>query len=193
MDIEYSVSKTDNRVQMCCTKSKDFERPKPLGFKIQSQKLPWKNEDDEELTAPLLCLTDEKMPESRKKLTTRENAGMTVLSQLINSDMAVDPPDEIKNKFAGFKIDRKIVLVSDWKKAFLSAISSDFEHVTDDKRAQNERQAVKRTRDSLCDKNAIVVWGDYIWHYTPELPVNTGVAVDFAKTLPATVTERDKA
>jgi hypothetical protein len=159
MDGEFSASKDGLNVILTCTKAKDFEAFKPQQFSLKSIELPWLDDDGEPLKSVCLEHTgDAKPTTSKRKLSARDDAILTALSEAIDKH-GVEPSAEIREKFAGFDkySSAKVVHVDHWRDRSYKVI------VTDKDTVDSKRMAFKRARDKLFNHGSTAEYDGYAW------------------------------
>lgn len=165
MDAEFSATKDGANVVLTCTKSKDFEAFSPQQFTLKTVDLPWPDDDGEPLKSVVLeHAGDAKPVTAKRRLSARDDAILTALSEAIDKH-GVEPPAEIKEKFAGFKgwsnSSAKIVHVDHWREFAYRTITVDCESEAD--KIDSKKKAFQRCRNKLFDGGFIVLHGDYAW------------------------------
>ncbi len=134
MDVEYKVTKSDKKVTLSCTKMKDDETPKDIGFDLKSVTL---DQDDEgkPITAPILNL-------STTFFTVDKSVTLNATDKL-----TLDTLDQL------FDENSSPVSKSDWKNACTEKypVSSDAENPD-----QARRKKFDRSLKSLLDKGFVV-------------------------------------
>ena len=166
MDGEFSATKGDGGIVLSCHKAKDFEAFKPLQFSLKPVELDWIDDEGEPLTSVCLEYDGEAKPSNkRKKLSARDDAILTALSEAIEKHGS-GPTAEIKEKFAGFSgygaDSRKVVHIDHWREQAYKTFTVDAE---DSKKPKAKQMAFKRAREKLHDDGYVVVYGDYAWRF----------------------------
>jgi RecA-family ATPase len=159
MDGEYCVSKDESAITLTCTKSKDFEVPKPLYFALKQVSLDWVDDENKPLTSVYLEHAGESVKKQKKpKLTAREDQILQSLTDALNAH-GIEPPAEIRQKFGGFGSGTfsKVVKLDDWRTSAYKAISDD---------PATNRQALKRFRDKFLG-SLIMEHAGFVWRMMP--------------------------
>lgn len=164
MDGEFSATKGEGGIVLSCHKAKDFEAFKPLQFSLKPTDLDWLDDDGEPMTSVYLEHIGEAKPSNkRKKLSARDDAILTALSEAIEKH-GVGPTADIKEKFAGFAglngDSQKIVHVDHWREQAYKTITVEAD---ESKKLKAKQMAFKRAREKLHDDGYVVVYGDYAW------------------------------
>ena len=108
--LEFEITKQDAIVRMKPTKSNEFLKPEPLAFQIESMELPWKEEDGEFSSGPLILPIDYSSPKRRTiNLGKNQKQALRILERLL---------EEQQRRLLAADHDPKSaqVLVSDWRK-----------------------------------------------------------------------------
>ena len=164
MDGEFSATKGEGGIVLSCHKAKDFEAFKPLQFSLKPVELEWLDDDGEPMTSVYLEYVSEAKPSNkRKKLTARDDAILTALSEA-SEKHGIGPTAEIKEKFAGFSglggDSQKIVHVDHWREQAYKTITVEAD---ESKKLKAKQMAFKRAREKLHDDGYVVVYDDYAW------------------------------
>lgn len=154
LDLQYHVTKNGTNVTFKNTKSKDIPPPKPIGFVIKGAPIGWTDEDGNELTAPVLELSECVTATKSMRMTHRDEMAIRSLRQATDK-YGVDPPSAMKSAFGGLT-HRKVISVEHWRNKFYSL--ADIEGDMDTK-----RKAFQRTRQKLLENKKIVTMDDYFW------------------------------
>jgi hypothetical protein len=127
MDAEYSVVKAENDITLACTKAKDFEPPKSLGFVLKPVCLNWSSEDGGQQTSVYLEYAGEagKVVKKGKSMTDRDRNILQSLTDALR-EKGIEPTAEIRKKFGGFGTGtfKNVVSINDWREYAYKAISA---------------------------------------------------------------------
>jgi len=158
---EFFIKKQDGGLILTCDKQKNASKSVPLHFKFKPVAIPDRIDDDGEPVESLcLELTDETDKTKRRKLSARDDAILTSLSDAIALH-GIEPTAEIKAKYGGFdslvgKL-RKVVAIDDWRPIAYKFV------VTDSESEGAKQKALKRCRDKLVNQGFIVEFDNYAW------------------------------
>lgn len=182
MDAEYSVVKAENDVTLACTKAKDFEPPKPLGFVLKPVCLNWPSEDGDQQTSVYLEYAGEaeKVAKEGKPMNKEDTQILQSLTDALR-EKGVEPTAEIRKKFAmtGTGTFAKVVRMDDWRPyAYKSIASEDSKDP-----AAFKRQKLGRFRKGYLGVH-LMIYDDYVWRIFPGTNKNPSER--------DSVTERDK-
>lgn len=161
VDMEYSLSKSENKLVLANTKSKDFEPPRPLSFKLRQQELDWIDDQGEQVKSAILEPTEwHPSKDSKPRLSARNQAILTALERAICLH-GIKPEKAITERFAGFGFGsgRHVVHVDHWRKEAYPVIDVDS---TDSIGADAKRKAFNRARDTL-RKNHVQTMNGFWW------------------------------
>ena len=154
LDLQYHVTKTGTNVTFKNTKSKDIPPPKPIGFIIKGAPIEWTDEDGNELTAPVLELSECVTATKTMRMTHRDEIAIRSLRQATEKH-GIEPTSAMKSAFGGMEY-KKVVGLDDWRNKFYSL--ADLEGTQDTK-----RKAFQRTRQKLLEHKKIVTMDGYFW------------------------------
>lgn len=156
MDVEYKISKVDDDVTMECTKSKEFEKPEPLSFKLKSQPLGWTDEDGKPITSAILNPSFYIKEKNGVKLSSNDNLILKVLSELIESKGMPVSENAIQklNLYEG----KKCITLEVWRDEVYPLLDVD-----SDKKQEALKKAFQRSRKKLKDAGRINMFDDHFW------------------------------
>jgi RecA-family ATPase len=164
VDAEYSVFKDDNTstVTLTCTKGKDLEKPKPMGFVLKPVQIDWtiSDEDLRPQTSVYLEYTGEVEKTAKKrKLSPRNTNILQSLTDALN-EKGIEPTTEMRLKFGGFNTGTfaKIVSINEWREYAYKAISAETNSAN--------KKAFERFRNDYL--NSYIEESDgYVWRIDP--------------------------
>ena len=154
LDLQYHVTKNGTNVTFKNTKSKDIPPPKPIGFVIKGAPIGWTDGDGNELTAPVLELSECVTATKSMRMTHRDEIAIRSLRQATEKH-GVEPTSAMKSAFGGLT-HRKVVSIEHWRNKFYSL--ADIEGDKDTK-----RKAFQRTRQKLLENKKIVTMDNHFW------------------------------
>jgi RecA-family ATPase len=172
VDAEYSVFKDDNTstVTLTCTKGKDLEKPKPMGFVLKPVQIDWtiSDEDLRPQTSVYLEYTGEVLKTTKKdKLTAREKQILQSLTDALR-DRGIEPTAEMRQKFAmtGTGTFKNVVSFKDFQEYAYKVIP---ESSDDPKKSQDaKRKALARACDKFLSHKLTADFDGYIWRIDSE-------------------------
>ena len=160
MDVEYMVTNVDGVVTMTCTKSKDFDKPESIAFKIQSTQIDWTDKYGELMEVPTLEQTNFVEPKKRKKLSKHDKVALKTLKEATEK-YGVDPSNAIKEKFGGMAF-KKVVKANLWRDEMMPYLDVP-ENDDPEKEKNARRQAFFQSRKRLTEAGIIVNFNDFFW------------------------------
>jgi len=172
LDVEYKIDKSGTNITMSCTKAKDIIKPVPVSFKIRSIPLPsdellppderWVDEYGEAYTAPILESSEYVESEKTTSLNHKEKMLLTALIDAIEKHGS-KPTSEIRKKFGGMNLVKKVVDINYWRKMSYPYITINSEDDDPKKLKAAKLQSFNRTRDSLLKKCKIAHYDNHFW------------------------------
>lgn len=162
VDAEFCVTKKAESIKLGCTKAKDFEPFKDMGFSLKVTELgdQWHDNSGQPITSIYLEYKGEATNTSnpKAKLSGRDSVILQTLYEAIEKH-GIEPTSEIKALFAGFDNlagkDRKIVHLDHWREFATPRIDAE----TPDAK----QKAFKRARNKFFDSKLVANLNDYWW------------------------------
>ena len=161
LDVEYNVTKNqENIVSMVCTKSKDFNKPKPQNFEINEVDLGWKDEDGQPIKS--INLEGYEGHVSRGKIKELSHRNKQILATLTEAVEAFgeEPNNAIRRKYTCYKHD-KVVSTDNWRKIAYRIIDAETTNA--------KKSAFNRACAILQKSKDIQLYDGYYWIGTKAL------------------------
>lgn len=161
LDVEYNVSKNqENIVSMVCTKSKDFNKPKPQNFEINEVDLGWKDEDGQPIKS--INLEGYEGDVSRGKTKELSHRNKQILATLTEAVAAFgeEPNNTIRRKYTCYNHD-KVVSTDNWRKIAYRVIDAETTNA--------KKSAFNRACALLQKSKDIQLYDGYYWIGTKAL------------------------
>lgn len=162
VDVEYSISKSENTLTMTNTKAKDFEPPKPLSFELRQQALDWCDDQGDPVKSAILELTEWQPGRSEAKtkpLSAQNRDVLTALERAIELH-GEKPSKEIMERFGGFGIGsgRRVVHIDHWRNEAYPILDVE----SGERELANKRARFNRAKEAL-RKQHIQTMDGYWW------------------------------
>ena len=159
MDVEYKVTKDKDLVTMTCSKAKEFRKPEPISFNLNTQSIPdWLDEEGKPVESAILESTSYVAPARTSSISQNDTLVFQALIDSLADKGTLAPAKAVAKypELAG----NKYIHVSDWRSTTYLLLD---QNSGGKNKPQANQKAFSRALGKLLHANKIVTEDDHYW------------------------------